>query len=253
MLIAQLTDLHITDGPQGELAVWGAARAVERVNALRPAPAAVVITGDVTDDGSPESYRLAATILAGLTAPVYVIPGNHDDRAGLRAAFGANGGGAYCQQVVELGAVAVVMCDSVLLGTDAGALDDGRLEWIDDRLTELGQTPTVVAIHHPPIVTGIALMDEIGLADIPSFAEMVARHAHVCGVIAGHVHRSITGRVAHVPVVVCPSTLAQLRLDLNGRDTLAFVDEPQAFAIHRIDADGGLVSHTQPTAPSHVI
>ena len=45
MLIAQLTDLHIADGPQGELAAWGAARAVERVNALRPAPAAVVITG----------------------------------------------------------------------------------------------------------------------------------------------------------------------------------------------------------------
>ncbi len=89
MLIAQLTDLHIADGPQGELAAWGAARAVERVNALRPAPAAVVITGDVTDDGSPESYRLAAAILADLTAPVYVIPGNHDDRAGLRAAFGA--------------------------------------------------------------------------------------------------------------------------------------------------------------------
>ena len=82
MLIAQLTDLHIADGPQGELAAWGAARAVERVNALRPAPAAVVITGDVTMTAPPESYRLAAAILAELTAPVYVIPGNHDDRAG---------------------------------------------------------------------------------------------------------------------------------------------------------------------------
>ena len=96
-------------------------------------------------------------------------------------------------------------------------------------------------------------MDEIGLADHLPLRRDGVHHSHVRGVIAGHVHRAITGRVAHVPVVVCPSTLAQLRLDLNGRDTLAFVDEPQAIAIHRIDADGVMVSHTQPTAPSHVI
>ena len=146
-----------------------------------------------------------------------------------------------------------MLCDSMLPGTDAGALDDGRLEWVDARLAELTGVPTLIAIHHPPIVTGITEMDEIGLADHPAFTEVVSRPGHVRGVIAGHVHRAITGRVAHAPVVICPSTLAQLRLNLDGHRGLEFVDEPQAIAIHQFAAAGGLVSHIQPTAPSHAI
>lgn len=245
MLIAQLTDLHLTAGPEGDAAAHGAALAVAAINALRPGASAVVVTGDVTDDGSPDSYRRAAEILSQLSAPTHVIPGNHDDHAALRAQFGLPGPGDR-QGVVEVNGLALLLCDSTLPGTDAGALDHGRLEWIDARLGELSGRPALVAVHHPPIVTGITAMDEVGLAGISDFTEVLAGHAEVLGVISGHLHRAITGRVAHAPVVVCPSTFVQVRLDFES-DAVSMVGEPAAIVIHRVNAAGDLVSHFQPT------
>jgi 3',5'-cyclic AMP phosphodiesterase CpdA len=247
MLIAQLTDLHITAGPDGDAAARGAALAVEVVHALRPAATAVVVTGDVTDDGAPQSYQRASDILSVLSAPIHTIPGNHDDGEALRAAFGAPDGGRYRQGVVELDGLALVLCDSTLPGTDAGALDDGRLEWIAARLDELSDRPSVIAVHHPPIVTGITAMDALGLAGIPEFAAVVSDHPEVRGVIAGHLHRAIAGRVGHAPVVVCPSTHVQVRLDFEFDDAVSMVQEPPAIAIHRLSERGDLVSHFQPT------
>jgi Icc protein len=247
MLIAQLTDLHITAGTKGDAAARGAALAVEAVNALHPAAIAVVVTGDVTDDGGPESCRRAAEILSALAAPVHVIPGNHDHGEALRAVFGTIDGQRGRQGVVDLDGLALVLCDSTLPGTDAGSLDDGRLEWIAERLDELGQTPSLIAIHHPPIVTGIAAMDSLGLAGIPALAAVISRHPQVRGVIAGHMHRTITGRIGQVPVVVAPSTYLQVRLDFEAGNGVSLVEEPQAIAIHRFSASGDLVSHIQPT------
>jgi 3',5'-cyclic AMP phosphodiesterase CpdA len=38
----------------------------------------IIITGDITDDGSPEQYRCAYSLLHGLKERVYICPGNHD-------------------------------------------------------------------------------------------------------------------------------------------------------------------------------
>ena len=247
MFLAQLSDLHISAGPEGERAVRGARAAVARVNALNPAPAAVVVTGDVTNDATPEATELAGELLASLTAPFHVIPGNHDGRDELARVFGELGG-AHRQGVVELGDVALVLCDSHVPGSDAGALDEGRLEWIDEALAGLGAIPAVVAIHHPPIVTGITAMDELKLAGIPEFAGVVARHPQVQGVIAGHLHRTITARIGGVPLVVCPSTFAQLDLTFDPGADIVLTDEPQAFALHRVTPEAGLVSHIETVA-----
>ena len=253
MLIAQLTDLHVTSGPQGDRAARGVQAAVECVNALWPAPAAVVITGDIVDDGAPESYARAAQLLAPISAPLHVIPGNHDDREAMAEAFGRPAAGVHRQYVADLGELKVVLCDSIVPGSDAGALDEGRLGWIDARLGELAGTPVIVAIHHPPIVTGITAMDDLRLAGIPGFDAMLEQHDHVQAVIAGHLHRTMTGRSGRVPVVVCPSATVQLELTFQPGANIRMVDEPPGIAIHRWSAAGGLVSHIQPTGRFHAI
>jgi 3',5'-cyclic AMP phosphodiesterase CpdA len=98
MLIAQLSDLHIK--PPGRLAygrVDTAAlltAALADLTARRPAPDVVLLTGDLVDAGSAAEYAELRRLLAPLDCPVYVIPGNHDDRAGLRAGFADH---AYCR------------------------------------------------------------------------------------------------------------------------------------------------------------
>ena len=102
MLIAQLTDFHLR--PPGRAANrvvetnMLAARAVRTLAALRPAPDAILLTGDLADRGEPEAYALLARLLerAGV-GPVFAIPGNHDDRAALHAALGTPQAGGFLQ------------------------------------------------------------------------------------------------------------------------------------------------------------
>src|SRR4051812_46631531 len=95
MLIAQISDLHVM--PPGGLAYGfvdtaGLLRAaVAHLNRLVPAPDAVLITGDVAHPGDREAYVLARWMLAPLAMPYFVIPGNHDRRDELRAAFADRG------------------------------------------------------------------------------------------------------------------------------------------------------------------
>src|SRR5512132_820510 len=91
MLIAQISDLHLrTDGSlmHGRIDTRAAlANCVAHVNGLDPRPDLVLATGDLADLALPEDYRVLRAMLDGLAMPVYVIPGNHDDRGALRASF----------------------------------------------------------------------------------------------------------------------------------------------------------------------
>ena len=87
-LLAQISDPHVAAADGDPAAADGLAGAVRDVGALRPAPAAVLLSGDVAADGRASEYARVRELLAPLAVPVHALPGNHDDRAGLRAAFG---------------------------------------------------------------------------------------------------------------------------------------------------------------------
>jgi Icc-related predicted phosphoesterase len=177
--------------------------------------------------------------------PVHVLPGNHDDPPRLAAAFGASGS-SYATRCGPLRLVAV---DTTIPGADGGELGAERLAWLQQTLAEDTATPTVLAMHHPPLLTGIRAMDPIELPadDRAALAELLAEHTQVRTLIAGHVHRAITSRVGPCPAFVCPSVHLTLVLDLrpDGRPNVAVVDEPPALAIHLL-IEGEVTSHVQP-------
>ncbi len=82
MLLAQISDLHIKNpGALAYRRVDTAAaltRCIARLNALAPRPDAVIMTGDLVDQGSPEQYRHLKSLLAALEIPYYLLVGNHD-------------------------------------------------------------------------------------------------------------------------------------------------------------------------------
>src|SRR5688572_26915768 len=95
MLIAQLSDPHIRSPGQllyDRIDTAGyLERAVAHVLRLDPLPDIVIITGDLVDGGKADEYALLRSLLAPLPMPLYVIPGNHDARGPLRAAFAEAG------------------------------------------------------------------------------------------------------------------------------------------------------------------
>jgi hypothetical protein len=73
---------------------------------------------------------------------------------------------------------------------------------------------------------------------------MLAGHRQVRRIVAGHVHRTITGDLAGTSVLTVPSTYVQGRLNFGSHE-LQLADEPAGFALHAV-LDGELVSHIQP-------
>jgi Icc protein len=220
---------------------------VEAVAELVPRPDAVLISGDLAEHGAAEEYDLVQELVGRLGAPLHVLPGNHDDRAALRRRFGLPGADAEpVQYAVELGPLRLVVLDSTRPGEDRGELDADRLAWLEATLAAASDVPTLLALHHPPVVIGIPAFDEIGLppSDRQALGEVVARHPQVRRIVAGHVHRAVYAELAGRSVLAAPSTYVQALLDLGGEE-IRFSDDPAGFVVHAL-LDGELVSHIQP-------
>ena len=248
MILAQLTDQHITIGPGDAGSADALAAAVDAVMAFDPAPDAVLLSGDLTEHASTEEYERAAELLAPLTMPIHVLAGNHDDADGLRAHLGAPGeAGEPLHYSLPLGPLRLIACDTTVDGRNDGALGPERLGWLRAELERDPETPTLLAMHHPPLLIGVGVLDEIGLAEADrlALAELIAANPQVKRIVSGHVHRGATGGLGGCPIFVCPSSYLQLALDLGPDSEIALVREPPAFGLH-VTLGDELISHVVP-------
>jgi 3',5'-cyclic-AMP phosphodiesterase len=245
MLIAQITDTHLK--LPGKLAYRRVDTAqmlrvcVDALVRLAPQPDLIVHTGDLTDLGLPDEYAHLKAILAPLKPPVLVIPGNHDGREAMRAAFAAEGyfpAQGFLHYAVERGPLRIVGLDTLVPGEGGGELCAARLAWLDAALAEQPETPTVVMMHHPPFLTGIDHVDRVGLFGRDGFADVMRRHGQVEAVLCGHVHRIMRATVGRRAVMTGPSTAHQVALDLQPESPPAFVMEPPGYVLHRWNGEG---------------
>ncbi len=248
-LLVQLSDLHLRAGELGAGPAQRLQRAVGAVAALTPRPCAVLLSGDLADEPSAEAYEQARSMLQELGLPLHAIPGNHDDRDLLRAQFGeAAAPGSPVHFQAMCGELRVVGCDSTRPGSDAGELVAQELRWLADTLALEPRTPTLLALHHPPVLTGVRSMDSIALSpgSRAALEELLAGHPQVLACTCGHVHTAMGAAFAGRPLLICPSTNSTVRLDLRAREDLPFEVSPQpvGFLVHAI-VDGRLVSHFQ--------
>jgi 3',5'-cyclic-AMP phosphodiesterase len=249
-VLAQLSDPHVEVGPGDSPSARALEAAVEAVLALDPAPDGVLLSGDLTHWSDAPSYERVRELLAPLSMPVHVMPGNHDDREALRAWFTEDTLAGASQDpfhyVVRCGVLRLVVCDTTVRGRDDGRLDAGALAWLSRELAAEPDVPTIVAMHHPPLLTGIPAMDAVGLpaADRDALGAVLARFPAVRRVVGGHVHRAAFGMLGAVPVFACPSTFLQVRW--HGGPELALEPAPGAFALHAALVGGEMVTLVQP-------
>ena len=251
-LLLQLSDLHIRE--PGKLAYGRIEtapylkRAIESILKLPQPPDAVVITGDLTDFGRAAEYDHLRTLLAPLEMPVYLMPGNHDDRHQLRLSFADHaylGTHGFVQFSVAVGALQLIALDTVVPKQSSGSLCAERLQWLAAQLDQQRHRRVVIAMHHPPFETLIGHMDAIGLLQGSAALEaLVAQHPNVERVICGHLHRAIQVRFGGTIAATVPSPAHQVCLDLAPDAASAWTLEPPGFGLHALAPGGRLVSHT---------
>ena len=251
MLLVQLSDPHIVGRREtllGGIDTTAFLRdAVTQVNRIRPVPDLALLTGDLVNDGSPTQYEHLAELLAPLTVPMHLMPGNHDRTDHLRAAFPSvvHDRAGWADGVIE-GPVRIVTLDSSRFPEAGGDLDADQLRWLDEVLHAEPDAPTIVALHHPPFVTGLGYMDAMGLApaSVVGLAEVIGRHPQVERVLSGHLHRFIARRFAGTVAMTCPSTAHALHLGLADEPP-GWTYEPPALLLHRWTPEHGLVTHLE--------
>ncbi|HVZ98848.1 MAG TPA: metallophosphoesterase [Caulobacterales bacterium] len=208
-VIAQISDMHVRAGPNadGFDPAGDVERALQQIEAL--GADVIIATGDLVNDARAEEYAALAEALGGASAPLFLVPGNHDNRDRLRAAFPDH---AYLPErgrlsyTVENFPVRIVALDQIVPGETGGDFSEDCARWLDETLRAAPFRPTMIALHHPPFLTGDRLLDTIGLKHFDRFAEIVKRSPQVGLVVCGHHHRPVLGRVAHAPAVIAPST-----------------------------------------------
>jgi 3',5'-cyclic-AMP phosphodiesterase len=245
--IVQMTDPHI-GANWSENSTAALARAVDAVrNLLREPPNAVIVTGDLANTPSDAEYETARELLGKLGAPLYVMAGNHDDREKLCRHFEVpDTDPQLLRYALDFGPLRLIALDTKRPDSDAGQIEKAQLAWLDRVLDQSPTIPTLIAMHHPPLLTGIPAMDRIGIPaeERDGLEEVLGRHQQVQLVACGHVHRALIGRIGAASVLALPSTDVQLVLDLQAGD-LQFCAEPPCFAVHLLAGDR-IVSHIQP-------
>lgn len=239
MKIIQVTDVHL--GRRGEIR-YGADlherldRCIAHINARHGDAALCVFSGDLTETGAAESYFDLKSALSRLSLPYRLLPGNHDRRANLAAAFPNNpvDDNGFVQSVFETPESSLLFLDSLAEGRVTGELSDERLAWLDARLREAAGRQAYIFLHHPPVELGLPLLDPLGLEQPTRFLELLKRHGNVGHVFFGHVHRDIAGTVAGIPFTAQRGLHARFVLDLVGEEVVE--QAPPTYAIVLIDA-----------------
>ncbi|TNE52635.1 MAG: phosphodiesterase [Sphingomonadales bacterium] len=256
LLIAQMTDIHIGFDAQAAGEEFNLSRlraALRQLATLPTQPDMLMLTGDLTDHGDAASFAKLADALADCPFPVHPLVGNHDSRQALLNAFpNCPSEGGFIHYALEQAGLRILCLDTFEPGRHGGAFCKARADWLKMQLSAHGDTPTLIFMHHPPVVSGIDWMDPAADEDwIANFALAIEGHYQIRAIHCGHLHRPLHTGFRGIPMAVTGSiaptvTLDLRRIDPETPDQRAMIAaEPPIMALHRWE-NGELLTHYQP-------
>jgi len=250
VIVAQVSDTHIAlDTPDKGQRFADFAAVIADINALDPLPDLIVHTGDIVHNGLAAEYGEACAILHRAKAPVYVVAGNKDNRAELRAAFAADGYLApepgFVQYAVEEYPLRLVVLDTLCTDSNKGDYCERRLDELHRLIEAAPPRPVAVFLHHPPfeVLVGPERMHFEREEAMAGLREALCGSGRVVAIFCGHVHRPTEGLVGEIPAKVATAAATTLR---KGDYPERFAGRP-IYYLHKLDSSGILSTEARAT------
>ncbi|MBW4665043.1 MAG: 3',5'-cyclic-AMP phosphodiesterase [Chroococcus sp. CMT-3BRIN-NPC107] len=213
LLVAQITDTHLFAEVESEVLgvqTYSSLQAVvERVRNLHPQPDILLLTGDLAQDESSQSYDRLHSLIAPLNIPTYWLPGNHDNLQVMEQVLKESLIDA--KKSFQAGGWNFLLLSSLIPGCVHGEISQQSLEWLELQLQQNPNFSTLIAIHHPPCLINSEWMDNINLRNYEQFLEVSDRYPQVKLVIFGHIHQEFAMARHGVDYLGCPSTCVQFQ------------------------------------------
>lgn len=165
----------------------------------------IIITGDLSEDGSTESYQLINEVLEELSFPSFWLPGNHDNFENIpkelaqRSVF----------KSIEQGNWQLIFLDTVVEGEDHGILSEKELQRLDLFLNENHEKQILICMHHHPVDVQSEFIDSIGLKNKDDFWEILSSYSNIKGILSGHIHQEFNKKINGISIFSSPSTCVQ--------------------------------------------
>lgn len=235
--LLQFSDLHLYANPDGRLLGQNTRLAFESVLALARRqhwpPDALILTGDLIHDESPEGYRFLRQRLEQLGVVCFCIPGNHD-RIDLLTGY-LDAGAVAGFRVERLGAWDLVLLDSSLPFTEGGHIEPAVLADLDRHASANPERPQLILLHHHPAPVGSSWIDTMRVDNGKELLSRAARHRNVRGIVCGHVHQAYQTQHDDFIWLSTPSTCIQF---LPGSEGFALDPLTPGYRWFELHADG---------------
>ncbi|NJL39587.1 MAG: 3',5'-cyclic-AMP phosphodiesterase [Leptolyngbyaceae cyanobacterium SM1_4_3] len=213
LLVAQLTDTHLFADESQELLGLATAKSLSVVldylQKLQPQPDLLLLTGDLSQDETAESYHRLHHAVLPLKIPAYWLPGNHDALSVMEQVLCT--APISAEKAFQQGGWNFVLLNSATPGRVDGQLSPQSLNWLEQQLQANSQSPTLLALHHPPFPIGSDWMDGINLQNSAALFAVTDRYPQVKLVLFGHIHQEFDSWRRNVRYLGTPSTCVQFK------------------------------------------
>lgn len=210
VLLVQLTDSHLFAEPEGSLMGMrtrdGLEAVIARVREEQADFDGLLVTGDLSQDGSVASYRAFRDLTEGFAVPTRWLPGNHDERPPMEEAAR---GSSLLDPLLDVGNWRITLLDSSIAGCTAGQLADDQLQLLTRSLESAPDRHHLVCLHHHPVDVGCEWMQTIGLRNADVLLATLDAYAPVKALLWGHVHQAFDHSHHGVRLLASPSTCIQ--------------------------------------------
>lgn len=244
--VLQLSDCHVSAAPGAVYRGSDPRATLEGVlQAARAwAPELMLVTGDLSEDASADSYQYLAKRFGSLGVPMLTTPGNHDVARLQAACF--EGCPIEDPLIHRQGRWQIVVLNSAVEGYVPGVLSDRMLAGLQKALLNR-DLPKLLVLHHQPVPVGSPWIDRYPLEGPERLWALLDGRADVRGIAWGHVHQMFDAWHGPTRLLGGPSTVTN---SLPGRSE--FTPDPRGPACRwlKLGPAGEVVTGTLRSAGS---